>query len=113
MIYIAQSNLCFFFGPVCTMLLTGLSCCATGGRTDMAHHASNAYRALYDTLALSEAVQKAIEMTSKEDTLIMVTADHSHSLTMAGYRTWSDQIMGKLYSRSFTHPDNGRVPDIE
>ena len=52
-----------------------------GGRIDHAHHAGNAYRALTDTIALAEAVKVAREMTDDEDTLIIVTADHSHTLS--------------------------------
>ncbi|HEY5780753.1 MAG TPA: alkaline phosphatase, partial [Lysobacter sp.] len=44
-----------------------------GGRIDHAHHYGNAYRALTDTIALSEAVQAATEATSADDTLILVT----------------------------------------
>ncbi|SQH75757.1 Alkaline phosphatase family protein (fragment) [Shewanella benthica] len=44
---------------------------------DHAHHAGNAARALYDTIALSEAVRVAMEKTSSKDTLLIVTADHS------------------------------------
>ena len=54
------------------------------GRIDHAHHGTNAFRALTDAQALNEAVKVAIEMAS-EETLIMVTADHSHVFTMAGY----------------------------
>ena len=56
-----------------------------GGRIDHAHHYGNAYRALSDTLAMSDAVRAASETTSADDTLIVVTADHSHTLTFAGY----------------------------
>jgi alkaline phosphatase len=49
-----------------------------GGRIDHAHHSGNAYRALTDTQQLAIAVQKAIDSTNPEETLIIVTADHSH-----------------------------------
>ena len=57
-----------------------------GGRIDHAHHAGNAYRALTDTIALAEAVKVAREMTDDEDTLIIVTADHSHTLRSPAIR---------------------------
>lgn len=56
----------------------------TGGRIDHAHHATNAFRALSDTIALEEAVAKADQMTSIEDTLMVVTADHSHVFSIGG-----------------------------
>ena len=66
-----------------------------GGRIDHAHHAGNAYRALTDTIAMAEAVKVAREMTNDEDTLIIVTADHSHTLTIAGYPSRGNPILGK------------------
>jgi len=66
-----------------------------GGRIDHGHHAGNAYRALTDTIALSEAVQAAQKLTSDKDTLIIVTADHSHTFSMAGYPSRGNPILGK------------------
>ncbi|GIX21392.1 MAG: alkaline phosphatase [Gammaproteobacteria bacterium] len=65
------------------------------GRIDHAHHAGNAYRALVDTIALSDAVQKAVALTDPRDTLIIVTADHSHVFTIAGYPSRGNPILGK------------------
>lgn len=63
------------------------------GRVDHAHHGSNAYRAMRDMQALNEAVKVAKEKTD-DDTLIMVTADHSHVFTIAGYPARGNPIMG-------------------
>lgn len=65
-----------------------------GGRIDHAHHAGNAYRALTDTIAFSDAVQVALDDTDAADTLIVVTADHSHTLTFAGYPQRGNPILG-------------------
>lgn len=65
-----------------------------GGRIDHAHHANNAWRALTDTIAMDDAVRVASELTSAEDTLILVTADHSHPFTLAGYATRGNPILG-------------------
>jgi alkaline phosphatase len=65
-----------------------------GGRIDHGHHAGNAYRALTDTIALSDAVRAAAEATDARDTLILVTADHAHTLTMAGYPGRGNPILG-------------------
>lgn len=56
-----------------------------GGRIDMAHHDNKARLALDETLELSKAVAAAKELTSEEDTLIVVTADHSHAFSFSGY----------------------------
>ncbi len=65
-----------------------------GGRIDHAHHATNAARALEDTDAFDQAVATALEMTSPEETLVIVTADHSHTLTIAGYPVRGNPILG-------------------
>lgn len=65
-----------------------------GGRVDHAHHAGNAARALKDTQALSQAVAAARAMTSEMDTLIIVTADHGHTLSFAGYPRKGTDILG-------------------
>jgi len=67
-----------------------------GGRVDHAHHAGNASRALSDTVALSDAVRAARSLTSEDDTLIVVTADHSHVFTIAGYPDRGNDILGKV-----------------
>ena len=66
------------------------------GRIDHAHHAGNAYGALHDTLAFADAVAVADDMTNDEDTLIIVTADHGHVFTIAGYPKRGNPILGKV-----------------
>ena len=65
-----------------------------GGRIDHAHHGGNAIRALEDTMAFDLAIATALEMTNPEETLIIVTADHSHTLTIAGYAQRNNPILG-------------------
>jgi alkaline phosphatase len=65
-----------------------------GGRIDHAHHAGNAVRALEDTSAMDDAVKAALAATNSSDTLIVVTADHSHVLTMSGYPSRNNPILG-------------------
>lgn len=64
------------------------------GRIDHAHHAGNAKRALLETVELSNAVRRAMAMTQERDTLIVVTADHSHTFTVAGYPHRGNDILG-------------------
>ena len=64
------------------------------GRIDHAHHGGNGYRALKDTQAYADAVAAAREATSTEDTLIIVTADHGHTMTIAGYSRRGADILG-------------------
>ena len=65
-----------------------------GGRIDHGHHAGNAYRALTDTIAFSDAVRAAMEDTDAADTLIVVTADHAHTMTFSGYPIRGNPILG-------------------
>lgn len=70
------------------------------GRIDHSHHAGNAYRALNDTIELSDAVRLAMQKTDPKDTLIVVTADHSHVFTIAGYPERGNDILGKVVTPS-------------
>lgn len=67
-----------------------------GGRIDHGHHATSAVLALGDAVAFDEAIAAALEMTSSDDTLIIVTADHSHTLTIQGYPARNNPILGKV-----------------
>jgi alkaline phosphatase len=73
---------------------TGYFLMVEAGRIDHAHHGTNAYRALVDTVALSDAVRVAVRKTKEADTLIVVTADHSHTLTISGYPMRGNPILG-------------------
>ena len=55
------------------------------GRIDHAHHEGNAFRALTDAEELNRAIAAAVESVDLRDTLIVVTADHSHVFNIAGY----------------------------
>jgi len=66
------------------------------GRIDHGHHAGSAYNALTDAIELSNAVKKAYEMTNSDETLILVTADHGHVFTIAGYPKRGNPIIGKV-----------------
>jgi len=41
--------------------------------------------AIEETLEFSKAIQRAVELTSIEDTLIVVTSDHAHTMSISGY----------------------------
>lgn len=103
-----------------------------GGRIDHAHHDGNAHFALQDARAFNAAVRQAVEMTSEDDTLILVTADHSHVFTLAGYPVRGNHILGKVkderqqyetdlhglpyttlgYANGPGHRGGGRRPDL-
>ncbi|WP_417509397.1 alkaline phosphatase [Methylophaga sp.] len=74
------------------------------GRIDHAHHAGNAHGALNETIEFAHAVKAALENTNPEETLIIVTADHSHVFTMAGYPKRGNPILGKVVSIGSDEP---------
>lgn len=74
------------------------------GRIDHGHHAGSAYNALTDTIEFAKAVQAAVDSTEMEDTLIIVTADHSHVFTIAGYPKRGNPILGKVVGIGSTEP---------
>ncbi|GIX72506.1 alkaline phosphatase, tissue-nonspecific isozyme [Caerostris darwini] len=67
-----------------------------GGRIDHSHHFNNAHRALVDTLAFEDAVIAALGMTRSDDTLMVVTSDHSHVFAFGGYPKRGNPIFGEL-----------------
>lgn len=56
-----------------------------GGRIDLAHHQNLARIALDETIEFSKAVAMGRQLTSEDDTLIVVTSDHSHAFSFNGY----------------------------
>ena len=65
-----------------------------GGRVDHGSHAGNAFRTLSDAAALHEAVKTIVAKVDLNETLIVVTGDHSHTLTIAGYAKRGNPILG-------------------
>lgn len=76
-----------------------------GGRIDHAHHMNNAYRALDETREFANAVRAAQALTDSNDTLIVVTADHSHTLTFSGYGRRGNPILGKVIGNDGDKPE--------
>lgn len=69
-----------------------------GGRIDHALHGTNAKRALVDTIAFDDAVKAALDKIKVSDptlanTLIVVTADHDHTMTFNGYGKRGNPIL--------------------
>ena len=74
------------------------------GRIDHGHHAGSAFTALTDTIAFSDAIRAAIDASDMSETLIIVTADHSHVFTIAGYPKRGNPILGKVVSPGNVEP---------
>jgi len=65
-----------------------------GGRVDHGSHAGNAFRTMTDAVALNEAVKTVLRKVDLNETLIVVTGDHSHTLTIAGYAKRGNPLLG-------------------
>ncbi len=75
------------------------------GRIDHAHHDTNAKRAMEETVEFQKAVAAAMEELGDEqgETLVVVTADHSHAVTINGYPPRGNPILGHVYSEPHTY----------
>lgn len=64
------------------------------GRIDHAHHSNRGRQQADETVEFARAVELAAMMTNSEDTLIVVSADHSHVMTYAGYPVRRNPVTG-------------------
>jgi alkaline phosphatase len=65
-----------------------------GGRIDHGHHDGKAGYALVETVEFARAVEVALAKVDLDETLILVTADHSHVFTIGGYPVRGNPILG-------------------
>ena len=65
-----------------------------GGRIDHALHGTNAKRALQDTIAFDNAIKAALAKVDLKNTLVVVTADHDHTMAFNGYSHKGNNILG-------------------
>ena len=74
----------------------GFALMVEGARIDHSHHDTSAVRALSETVSMDHAVERAMELLGDEvdDTLIIVTADHAHTMTISGYQPRGNDIGG-------------------
>jgi alkaline phosphatase len=80
-----------------------------GGKIDHALHDNNAKNALADTVAFDEAIQAAIERMRKidpglENTLIVVTADHDHTMVLNGYPKRGSKVLDIVHDYATGEP---------
>lgn len=66
------------------------------GMIDQAHHRGMAKQALHEVLALDHAINETLRVMAKDldETLIVVTSDHAHTLTISGYADRGTSIFG-------------------
>ncbi|PAA76423.1 hypothetical protein BOX15_Mlig032661g4 [Macrostomum lignano] len=74
----------------------GFALFVEAGRIDHAHHDNYGKRALHDVLELDRAVTRAMGLTNRADTLMLVTGDHSHVFTVGGWGLRGNPILGRV-----------------
>ncbi|KAJ7998641.1 hypothetical protein DPEC_G00206990 [Dallia pectoralis] len=65
-----------------------------GGRIDHGHHEGKAKQALHEAVEMDRAIGRAGQLTNIDDTLTVVTADHSHMFNFGGYTPRGNSIFG-------------------
>ena len=70
-----------------------------GGRIDHGSHANNAYRTLTDAVAMDKALKAVMAKVNLDDTLVIVTADHDHTMIITGYPDRDTNILGLVKER--------------
>lgn len=79
-----------------------------GARIDHGHHDGIAGYALLEAQEFANAVATALDKVDLSETLVLVTADHSHTLTMGGYTTRGNPILGLVVGNDVHgQPDTG------
>ena len=82
-----------------------------GGRIDHGHHEGRPGWALLEAQEFNRAVEVALEKVDPSETLVLVTADHSHVFTLGGYATRGNPILGYVHKND-KHGDPIEEPDI-
>jgi len=80
-----------------------------GGKIDHALHDNMAQNALADTVAFDEAIQAVIERMRAidpglENTLIVVTADHDHTMVLNGYPKRGSKVLDIVHDYATGEP---------
>ncbi len=80
-----------------------------GGKIDHALHDNNAKNALADTVAFDEAIQATIDRMRQldpglENTLIVVTADHDHTMVLNGYPKRGSKVLDIVHDYATGEP---------
>ena len=83
-----------------------------GGRIDHGHHDGKPGYALLETLSFSDAIEAALDKVDLNDTLILVTADHSHVFTLSGYPVRGNPILG-LVMENDVNGEPKNVPAVD
>lgn len=81
-----------------------------GGLIDKASHINNAARTLSETAELSDAIRDVLKAVDLTDTLVIVTADHSHGLVISGGGDRNAPILGPAETGGVPAPTGDGAP---
>ncbi len=70
-----------------------------GGRIDHALHGTNAKRAVEDVGAFDNAIEAALGKVNLDETLVVVTADHDHTMVINGYAKRGNSVLDVVRDR--------------
>lgn len=84
-----------------------------GGRIDHGHHIGRPAYAMLETQAFARAVETALKKVDLDNTLILVTADHSHVFTIGGYPTRGNPILDLVVENDKTGKPNAEPARAE
>lgn len=90
-----------------------MSCFVVGGRIDQAHHENKAKKSLEETVQFEEAIKMAMSLIDQKDTLVVVTADHSHPFSLTGFTMRGNPILGKIGFQIKTLSHNYHIPNLK
>ncbi|KAL5283502.1 hypothetical protein ACFFRR_006024 [Megaselia abdita] len=65
-----------------------------GGHIDSAHHDNKLRHSLRETTQFARAIERTLELINLEETLVVVSSDHSHTVGIAGYPKRGNDIVG-------------------
>lgn len=82
------------------------------GRIDHGHHDGKPGYAMLETQALVRAIEAALEKVELRETLVLVTADHSHVFTLGGYPVRGNPLLG-LVIENDVHGVPQRTPAVD
>jgi alkaline phosphatase len=77
-----------------------------GGRIDHGHHDGIAGYALLEAQEFFKAISVALDKVDLSETLILVTADHAHTLSLGGYATRGNPILDLVVTNDTTGRPN-------
>ncbi|CAH1267518.1 ALPL [Branchiostoma lanceolatum] len=83
-----------------------------GGRIDHGHHDGKAVKAINEAVEFDDAIQVAKDLLNLDESLIVVTADHAHTVSLGGWDTSrGNPLFGKLDPDFFLEGVGVAVPD--